>query len=324
MPLSEWHDLSDLVQALVAGLEAKRTGSPLGDAHNAVNAILLRGSVEATETHLTEIGQAAVFHCVIQPYATKVFQTNSLTCGPLARLLHWYMLCIDDAKRQSVWDVLLHAKEFDPSNLTVDKVTKGKHKAKSKKKGAAKANIGIFVNLISVKHCSGQEMDAIIALVQMAIDEIDDLVDDTGASDDEEGDLRAQSVSSLLASKPLLELYLNPLAVKETSNRSPFLLDCREPTGPTEVAWTDGRSDHVIGGSIQQRLRPDELLLSTLKSAASTNAGVSTLFSNLADMCKADSPFAKSQVRKILDTVLAVQDDDLFAVLTKKIGRAHV
>ena len=246
----KWNDLSVLVDALAASLKDGAQSDHPRNAREAVNAMLRRGSVECDREELTKEGAAAFFSCVIQAYAAKTFKTKNLICGPLAHVVHWYLTQISDEKARCVWDVLLTGSEYNPSKLTVKKFAL-KKPMKAKVQQAHSPDIRYLVNLLSLDQLSGKEMDAVVDLVQMAACKLGVDVD-APTIDDDELSPKFQTVKSILSSKALLELFLDPLTVKSTRDERPSLLDItREAmTGPSEVLWTDGRSDVTSGGDV--------------------------------------------------------------------------
>ena len=164
----------------------------------------------------------------------------------------------------------------------------------------------------------GQEIDAIVGLIEMALYEMRTYLTQPGPSSDSRGRGGGHRALRQIACSPeLLTLFLNPLAVKTMSTGPTPSEQCLEISVEkmTELTWSDGRYDCGRRCTIGPRKRPDTLIVDTLNSLSSRR-DVAEMISTLSEVYDSPSDFAKSQLcNKVLKVIFCSDDVMMFDAL---------
>ena len=314
----KWLELDVLQKALEAlSDEGHLEQQSLDDARNSIKTFIQYNSVEAEQHELTELGSKALMRCVVYAYAVGVFERKGELCGPLARLFAWFVRQTDAETQRDFWDVLLFSRQYDASKLRVVDVTTGKYK-KRETQSKEEPDLGILLDLLSVPQCTGQEIDAIVALIEMALHEIRTHIVQPGSSSDAgEHDMVQKALKKIACSAELLTLFLNPLVINSISRWQLPSQSCLEISVEemTQLMWSDERQDRDCYCVIGPRKRPDDLIVDALKSLSFSD-DVANLISGLSDAYVSSSDFAKKQLYdKILNTIFFSENNMTFRAL---------
>ena len=261
-----------------------------------------------------------VYHlvrCIIQAHSVRVFKVKKCICGPLARLVHWFVTSINPERHDVVFRILLCEEEFDAEQLTVERVTGStiaNPRATSKRE---QPSIKMLLDLLSIG-LAGRETDAVIDLLSLSLPH---LRKQSGAvSDAEENSTLLSSWILALGSKELLSLFLNPLIVKDVTSMQMVPENCMEISVgyPTTVTWSDNRTDFKKRGEVGPRRRPDDLIFDILKSAVSASA-IERFFTNLVNCYDGTFDFSKTQLHVALDAALSKGNVHAFQILSERL-----
>ena len=317
----KWRELDVLQKALEeSSIEGRLERDSLSDARNCINSFLEHHSVEADKTELTENGSKALLRCVVYAYAVGVLEQKGELCGPLARLLEWFVRQTDAETQRDFWNVILFSRQYDASKLRVADVTKGKFNKRETHCTYCREqpDLGILLDLLPVPLCTGQEIDAIVSLIEMALYEMRTHMTQQGSSSDSgEHDVVQKALGRIVRSDELLALFLNPLVINPISTDQFPRQSCLEISVQemTELTWSDERQDRDCYCTIGPRKRPDDLIVDALKSLLFPN-DVANLISGLSRAYDASSAFAESQLHsKIFNTIFLSNNDELFKAL---------
>ena len=313
----KWLELNVLQTALKASVDGRIEQGLLKDARESVKSFIVSGSIEAGHNELTDLGSKAVMRCIVYAYAVRIFEQKGALCGPLARLLEWFVRQTDAETQRDFWDVLLFSRQYNASKLSVADVTNGKYKRQEEKR-KEQADLGILLELLSISQSMGQEDDAIVGLIEMALYEMRTYLTQSGSSSASRGHGGVHRALQQVACSPeLFTLFLSPLVVKTMSRGQTPPEQCLEISVEemTELTWSDGRYDRGRHCTIGPRKRPDALIVDTLKSLPSRR-DVAELISNLSDVYDSPSDFAKSQLcNKILKVIFCSDNVMMFDAL---------
>ena len=316
----KWLELDVFQEALKASVRGRLTQEYLAAARNSIKTFLEYNSVEVGYSELTERGSKAFIRCVIYAYAVRVFQQKGELCGPLARALEWFVRQTDAETQRDFWDVLLFSRQYDASKLRVADVTNGFYDKDKKVETQCnnQPDLDILLDLLSVPQCTGQEIDAIVGLIEMALYEMRTHMVQAGSSSDTgEHDMVQKALGKAVCSTKLLSLFFNPLVVNSVSrgclsSQQHLKFVVQEST---QLTWSDGRGDCDSRCTIGPRKRPDDLVVNTLRSL-SLRKDVIRLISSLSDAYVSSSAFAKSQLHnKILDVIFFSENTMMFDAL---------
>ena len=302
----KWLELDVLQKALEAlSDEGRLEQQSLDNARNSIKTFIQYNSVEAEQHELTELGSKALMRCVVYAYAVGVFERKGELCGPLARLFEWFVRQTDAETQRDFWDVLLFSRQYDASKLRVVDVTNRKHQ-KRQTQSKEEPDLGILLDLLSVPQCTGQEIDAIVSLIEMALHEMRTRIVQPGSSSDAgEHDMVQKALRQIACSAELLTLFLNPLVINSVSWGQLPSQSCLEISVEemTQLMWSDERQDRDCYCVIGPRKRPDDLIVDALRSLSFSD-DVANLISGLSDAYVSSSDFAKKQLHdKILNTI---------------------
>lgn len=312
---TKWNDLHSLIDALKTPTTTIHASvNTVKKAQTAVDTIITRGAVESDATTVTPQGVKAVYACVIQAFSVPTLKLKTPICGPLISFIRWFLPVISEEQRNSVWNVLFLQKEFKPTDLTIEKL---KNNAKIKPQKEEKhPSLNLLLDLLTAKELRGKHVDDVVDLLHFAMETIQYVQIKSSSRTESKLSPFEEALNAIVASKPLLSLYLNPLIVKSTSkgHDSSSAHEQIEVNDFTEVEWSDGKFDASSTGTIGPRSRPDVFSLDGIRSKGTSKESFTELLQNLSVVYKPDCLFSKSQLFKILETVLSCQNSTVFDV----------
>ena len=290
---SKWVDLSMLQEALKRASD-EREDAALQDIRQAVDAIMCRGSIETTETDLTKNGTAAFFQCIVQAHAVRVFKAKTIACGPLARILNWFVRKVSASQACNVYDILLRQREYDDSKLSVREVTAKKGvKVKKPLSETSGSSAEILLGMLTVRDVLGDDIDAVLSLLEHIV------CDAPGSSDKTHGTNKngPQIVEDILASQELLSLVFDPAIDSSHEEETPL-------DETSEVTLDGDEVDVLQEGRPDTSKRAQKILLAAITARTSEEA-FDTFVSHLIAVYQPSIPFIKTQLNGILETILS-------------------